>query len=251
MERTANQVTLDLVCSLYAEHADALRAAKDAQRAHRRAHPAMKTQLDDVEAEITYLLLRYLRPEKVVEIGSLHGWSTSWLLRALADNGTGRLTTVDLVGNATRTVPPALAKGRWEFRQGDARTLAGDWLSDVDYLFIDADHGARFARWYLSAVFPELDAAVSVHDVFHRATPLPFTEGAEVVRWLEKTQTPYFTAARARAKHAYARLTELRRELGVDAAVHPGRDNPMIYFRIHRSVDAGETAGGPELAPFR
>lgn len=251
MERTAHQVTLDLVRSLYREHTEALRAAKDAQRAHRNAHPAMKTQLDDVEAEITYLLLRHLRPEKVVEIGSLHGWSTSWILRALADNGTGKLTTIDLIGNATKTVPHALAKGRWEFRQGDARTLAGAVLSDVDYLFIDADHGARFARWYLSDVFPKIDAAVSVHDVFHRATPLPFTEGTEVVRWLGKTQTPYFTAARARAKHAYACLDELRRELGVDSAVHTGRDNPMIYFRIHRSVDARRTAGGPEVAPFR
>ncbi|GAB3391394.1 hypothetical protein GCM10027360_81590 [Amycolatopsis echigonensis] len=244
-------MTLDLVCSLYREHAEAIRAAKDAQRAHRRAHPTMKTQLDDVEAEITYLLLRHLRPEKVVEIGSLHGWSTSWILRALADNGAGRLTTVDLIGNATTTVPHTLAKSRWEFRQGDARTLAGDWLSDVDYLFIDADHGARFARWYLSDVFPNIDAAVSVHDVFHRAAPLPFTEGAEVVRWLEKTRTPYFTAARARAKHAYACLHELRRELGLGTVVHTGRDNPMIYFRIHRSVDARLTAGGSEVAPFR
>jgi predicted O-methyltransferase YrrM len=251
MERTANQVTLDLVCSLYVEHAEALRAAKEAQLAHRRAHPKMKTQLDDIEAETTYLLLRHLRPEKVVEIGSLHGWSTSWTLRALADNGTGRMTTVDLIGHAAATVPMALAKNRWEFRQGDARTLSGDWLSDADYLFIDADHGARFARWYLSEVFPAIDAAVSVHDVFHRRTPLPFTEGAEVLRWLKKTSTSYYTAAPARARDAYARLVGLRRELGLDGVVHPGRDNPMIYFRINRSVDGRSPAGGPEVAPLR
>ncbi|WP_033289364.1 class I SAM-dependent methyltransferase [Amycolatopsis jejuensis] len=251
MEKIGNRVTLDLVCSLYRQHAEALRAAKDAQRAHRRSHPAMKTQLDDLEAEITYLLLRQQRPAKVVEIGSLHGWSTSWLLRALADNGTGHLVTADLVGHAAATVPSSLAKGRWEFRQGDARTLTGDWLSDVDYLFVDADHGARFARWYLADVFPGLDAAVSVHDVFHRTTPLPFTEGKEVLRWLDTTHTPYFTAARARAPHASARLGELRRELGLSEAVHTGRANPMIYFRINRSVDAEAPAGGADPDPFR
>jgi len=233
MEQTANQVTFELVSALYREHAGALRAAKEAQLAHRRARPSMKTQLDDIEAEITYLLLRHLRPAKVVEIGSLHGWSTSWLLRALADNETGRLTTVDLVGHAVATVPAELAENRWEFRQGDARQLTGDWLAGVDYLFIDADHGARFAQWYLTQVFPKIDAAVSVHDVFHRRTPLPFTEGAEVLRWLAKTRTPYFTAARARARDVHARLGELRRELGLDAVVHTGRDNPMIYFRIN------------------
>lgn len=81
-ERHAEPVTLDLVERLHREHIDALLAAREAQRAHRGAHPSMKTQLDDVEAEITYLLLRHVRPAKVVEIGSLHGWSTSWLLRA-------------------------------------------------------------------------------------------------------------------------------------------------------------------------
>jgi predicted O-methyltransferase YrrM len=33
----------------------------------------MKAQLDDIEAEITYLLLRHARPETVVEIGTFHG----------------------------------------------------------------------------------------------------------------------------------------------------------------------------------
>ncbi|MBB4682938.1 class I SAM-dependent methyltransferase [Amycolatopsis jiangsuensis] len=232
--RLGEQVTLDLVDRLYREHAEALRAAREAQRAHRRAHPAMKTQLDDVEAEITYLLLRHFRPEKVVEIGSLHGWSTSWILRALADNGTGRLITADLIDHATGTVPESLSAGRWEFRKGDAKTLTGDWRAEVGYLFVDADHRARFAKWYLAEVFPTLapGTPVSVHDVFHRATPLPFTEGAEVLRWLERTGTRYFTASRARAPRTHARLGELRRELGLTESVHTGRDNPMLYFRV-------------------
>ncbi|MFF0148396.1 class I SAM-dependent methyltransferase [Amycolatopsis sulphurea] len=137
-----------------------------------------------------------------MEIGSLHGWSTSWLLHTLVDNETGRLVTADLIDRATETVPKSLSDGRWEFRKGDAKTLTGDWLSDVDYLFIDADHRARFARWYLADVSPALRPGipVSVHDVFHRAVPLPFTEGVEVLCWLDRAGTAYFTAARARAR---------------------------------------------------
>jgi hypothetical protein len=93
-----------------------------------------------------------------------------------------------------------LADGRWEFRRGDARTLAADWATNLDYLFIDADHRARFARWHLKEIFPRLRPAtpVSVHDVFHRAKPLPFTEGTEILQWLKDTRTPYFTAARVK-----------------------------------------------------
>lgn len=233
--RLADQVTLDLVHGLYRDHIDALREARAAQRAHRAANPSMKVQLDDIEAEITYLLLRHFRPAKVVEIGSLHGWSTSWILRALADNGTGGLVTMDLVDHATATVPRSLSADRWEFRQGDAKTLAADWVSDVDYLFIDADHRARFAKWYLGEVFPRLATGtpVSVHDVFHRASPLPFTEGSELLRWLEDTRTPYFTAAPARDRHVHGYLSELRRDLGLTEPIHSGRDNPMLYFRMH------------------
>jgi hypothetical protein len=49
----------------------------------------------------------------------------------------------------------------------------------ADYLFIDAAHSARFARWYIGNLLPRIPAGipVSVHDVFHRRRPLPFTEG--------------------------------------------------------------------------
>lgn len=68
----------------------------------------MRTQLDDVEAERTYLLIRARQPATVVEIGALDGRSTSWLLQALRDNGTGRLLTMDLAADATFGVPEAV-----------------------------------------------------------------------------------------------------------------------------------------------
>ncbi len=58
------EITTDLVTDLYREHRADLDRVRHEQRRLRR---------DDIEAEITYLLLRHARPETVVEIGTFHG----------------------------------------------------------------------------------------------------------------------------------------------------------------------------------
>lgn len=227
-------IDLSLAEELYSRYAKDLSVARDEQRALKTNQEGMKTQLDDVEAELTYLFIRHFQPQHIVEIGSLHGWSTTWNLRALRDNGSGRLTTMDLIDNAKKNVPDELSEGRWEFRQGDVREASTDWISDVEYLFIDAAHGAKFGRWYLANLFPKLpiDLPISVHDVFHSSFPWPFSEGLEVVRWLGERDITYFTAASKREKENYRRLLEVKNELGLTEPVHTGRDNPMIYFRL-------------------
>ena len=90
---------------LYRKYADDLAAVRDEQR---RRLPGIRAQLDDVEAELTYLRLRELRPSTVVEIGTFHGWSTTWLLSALRDNGVGRLLSYDVVDHVVRSVPKAV-----------------------------------------------------------------------------------------------------------------------------------------------
>src|SRR6478609_1544796 len=107
MTTTTSPATLDLaaVTDLYDRYAQPLRQAREGQREllwqHRRQ---LRPKLDDIEAELTYLLLRELRPAAVVEIGTFHGWSTTWILRALRDNGGGHLHSYDLVDHAVRSV---------------------------------------------------------------------------------------------------------------------------------------------------
>lgn len=224
--------TLELVEKLYEKYADDLRLAQKEQRALRESDPSMKAQLDDLESEITYLLLREHRPETVVEIGCLHGWSTSWILRALQDNGTGELRSYDIIENATRHVPPDLSSGRWQFVQGDVRERMSRLPADIQYLFIDAAHSGRFAKWYIADLLPRLesDTPVSVHDVFHGARPLPFTEGAVLLDWLRRTDRRYFTVSAAHARAINGRVLRLRAELGLSERVHTGKDNPMLFF---------------------
>ncbi|WP_224387643.1 class I SAM-dependent methyltransferase [Pseudonocardia sp. ICBG1293] len=223
---------LELLTGLYRTHADDLAAVIDRQRALL-ATGSITPQLDDVEAEITYLLLRHHRPSQVVEIGTYYGWSTAWILSALRDNGSGHLSSFDLVDHVRRTVPDDLATGRWTFHPGDLRENLEKVPHDTGYLFVDADHGRRFARWYLEHLFGRITPGTptSVHDVFHLPRARPFTEGSEVLRRLERTGTPWFTASRPAAPGALRALDAVRAELGITGARGTTR-NPMIFFAM-------------------
>lgn len=225
--------TVDTTMALYRKYADDLRQVRAQQRRHRAANPDMRVQLDDLEAEITYLRLREQRPREVVEIGCLHGWSTTWILRALRDNGRGSLRTFDRIDDAARRVPADLAQ-RWTFVRGDVRNRLADMPASIDYLFLDAAHNARFARWYVQHLLAPLEPGtlVSVHDVFHSARPLPFSEGSVLLRWLQRGGIEHFTASPARSRPVYVQLMSLRAELGLTDPVHSGRGNPMLFYAV-------------------
>lgn len=226
-------IDLGTVSALYREHATDLARVAERQRRFREATPSMVPQLDDLEAEITYLLLRHTRPARVVELGTFHGWSTSWILQALRDNGSGHLHSFDRVDHVRHTVPADLAAGRWTFVHGDVRERLADVPRDTGYLFVDAAHSGRFARWYVEQLFPLVPAGipVSVHDVFHGPRALPFTEGAVVLRWLDARGVGWFTPARRRAREVFEQLLELRAGLGLVGA-RGTTVNPMLWFTM-------------------
>lgn len=225
---------LDFLTDLYRAHAEDLLAVVAQQRGFLAANRGTVTpQLDDVEAELTYLLLRHHAPAHVVEVGTFHGWSTTWILSALRDNGAGRLHSFDRVDHVRRTVPAGLADGRWTFHQGDLRDTVDRVPPDTGYLFVDADHGRRFGRWYLRHLFPRIapGTPTSVHDVFHLRWARPFTEGSEVIRWLDERRVDWFTAARPAARRTLSELDAVRAELGIAGARGTAR-NPMIWFEM-------------------
>lgn len=218
---------VELAVELYRTFADDLCAVIDELRGF-----AAPRQLDDVEAELTYLLLRHHRPATVMELGTFHGWSTNWLLRALRDNEHGHLHSFDRVDHVVQNVPRALA-GRWTFVGGDVRETLAKVPGDVGYLFVDADHGARFARWYLAELVPLMPAGIpmSVHDVLPGRAPRPWSEGSVVTAWLRSQDISTFTASRRAAPEVFAQLQDVRAELGITGARGTTR-NPMIFFSL-------------------
>ncbi|MGH8791929.1 MAG: class I SAM-dependent methyltransferase [Stackebrandtia sp.] len=217
---------------LYQTYADDLRLARREQARLRRDSPGMKTQLDDVEAELTYLRLREARPASTVEVGCLDGWSTSWILRALRDNGGGELFSFDSRGGAPRHVPPELSRGRWTFVAGDVRRRTDRLPAEIDFLCVAAAHTARFARWYIPHLVERLGpgAPVGVHGVFRRARPLPFGQARVVTSWLRGRDVPHFTASPVRNPLVHRQLCRIRRELGFDAPIHTGSRNATVFF---------------------
>jgi predicted O-methyltransferase YrrM len=255
-------LTLELVSRLYREHAAALRVVRESQRqlygqrsdarlerfapyrwaaaALRRAGlPAhykrrFRPKFDDIEAELIYLLVRQERPAAVLEIAPYYGWSTTWLLQALRDNGLGRLHSYDLVDYSRWTVPADLAGGRWSFVQADVREAVDRLPREVGYLFLDATHTAEFARWYLDELFPRLrpGTLVSVHDVVRGPVLPPMPESIVLLEWLERRGVPYFTAAPGQRGGAHDALVALKRELGLAEPIHDSVKNPSVFFRL-------------------
>ena len=191
--------------------------------------------LDDLEAEITYLLIRDRNPDMVVEMSPNSGWSTTWILSALRDNrARGQLWSYDLHDTSTKFVPRMLSSGRWHLVLGDAKhTMRKDL--DFDYLFIDSDHTKQFANWYVEALLPRVKPGclISVHDVFHGS--VPSEEGEVVLSWLKKRQLSYWTAARAVSAAITQLLNQERLRLGMGYAIHArSANNSMMFVEVNR-----------------
>jgi len=162
----------DLVGDLYwvyqrtraPEYADALTGAPGGS-ARRYVAELVPSGVQERKEVLLYLIVRTLRPERVVETGVWLGWSSRAILTALARNGTGHLTSIDLPTTATgrlnadgtfdrahvevisdtgREVPEYL-RGRWELNvvasaEESAATLKRIAARGMDMFFHDSDH---------------------------------------------------------------------------------------------------------------
>jgi len=242
-------ISTDYIIQLYRRYREDLRALRRQQRwfllrknnSLLRRLRRMKIRrylvvpmLDDLEAEITYMLIRERTPKIVIEMSPNTGWSTTWILSALRDNGQkGQLWSYDLHDASVKLVPPKLSENRWHFVLGDAKeTLAK--APDFDHLFVDSDHSEDFAKWYVRELFPRVRSGciVSVHDVFHQATPSE--EGAVVLRWLEERGIPHWTVSPAVNPELTRLLLDERRKLGSTFSnrIHVGTKESMLFFQM-------------------
>jgi len=202
-------------------------------------------QFDDIACEITYLLLREERPETVVEISPCGGWSTSWILNALRDNGCGHLTSFDIIDHSAVKVPWDLAEGIRTFHLGDVIQSA-HLPTTIDFLFMDSDHSAPFAEWYVQNVFPRVrsGAPVLVDDVFQPGgAAASGGEGPVVLDWLQQRGIDYFTAAHDENRAAYDAIEQHKQQLGLGEPIirHPGV-NPAIFFTMNSARPEGPSA---------
>jgi predicted O-methyltransferase YrrM len=110
------------------------------------------------EGKLLYIIAKLVRATRVLEIGTLGGYSTTWLARALPAGGTIVTLEVDPTHAAVARqnlagVAPGVSIG---IREGDAlqslAAMAASREPAFDLIFIDADK-PRYVR-YLEAALP-------------------------------------------------------------------------------------------------
>lgn len=110
------------------------------------------------EGRLLQVLLRMVKAARVLELGTLGGYSAIWMARALPEEG--RLITVEKVPEraelARRHVERADLADRIEVRVGEARELLVDLAGEApfDAVFIDADKKGypEYLEWCIENV---------------------------------------------------------------------------------------------------
>jgi predicted O-methyltransferase YrrM len=174
-ERATFAAVLDEL-AIYAEAFAAIAAESDGNRAPG-APRFDQDWFPTLDAAIAYRMVRTLRPQRIVEIGSGH--STRFMARAIADGGLAtKLTAIDpapraaiaslAIEHVADTVPPQRgdddAFARFGVRHAFEQLTAGD------VLFIDSSHilmPGNDVDYLFNRVLPALPvgAIVQVHDI--------------------------------------------------------------------------------------
>jgi predicted O-methyltransferase YrrM len=150
-ESYGNQAIVELITELYAREDEAM--ARALAELERPEIPSI--QVSPRDGAILALLLRMVSARRVVEIGTLTGYSALWLLRGMPADG--HLWTLEAdpahAEAARRVFKAAGVSGRVTLLEGPARTALPGLAEEGPFgaVFIDADKEgyAAYGRWAL------------------------------------------------------------------------------------------------------
>jgi predicted O-methyltransferase YrrM len=119
-------------------------------------------QVSAVQGKLLYLLARMIPARNILEIGTLGGYSTIWMARALPENG--RVITLEAKAKhaevAQKNFALAGVEGKVELRLGKALDtlpqIAAQGCGPFDLIFIDADKSnmPEYFEWSLRLARP-------------------------------------------------------------------------------------------------
>jgi hypothetical protein len=128
-------------------------------------------QYDWFSGEALYCLIRYQKPETVLEISTSSGYSTLFMAKALKENNKGTIYTYEIdrtVANKAKEVFRVYNVANFiKVIIGDALKTAEKTKVDFDLLFLDSLHTENFARWFIEkfVLHAKDDVLFHVHDV--------------------------------------------------------------------------------------
>ena len=122
------------------------------------------------EGTLLYSLIRLARPLVAVEIGRLGGASTEWIARALADNCSGVVHSIDVapvMPEAKERLAPWVGNHvvlhTFSSHGEEAKKLA-DELGAIDFLWVDGNHSAAGVEADCKLWMPRLRGYAVFHD---------------------------------------------------------------------------------------
>lgn len=144
------------ITEMFAPEDDGLRSALAAAK----EHGLPEIQISPIQGKLLQLLAAACNAKKILEIGSLAGYSGIWLARALPANG--RLITLELSQKHAEVVRNSFVRAgvgdRTELRVGRALDLLPHLTSEApfDLVFIDADKAPypQYLEWALQLTRP-------------------------------------------------------------------------------------------------
>jgi predicted O-methyltransferase YrrM len=112
-------------------------------------------QVTALQGKMLQMFARMVGARRILEVGTLGGYSTIWLARALPENG--RLVTLEAAAKhaavARKNLERAGLMGKVELREGPALDtlprLVAEGMGPFDLIFLDADkeHNAEYLQW--------------------------------------------------------------------------------------------------------
>lgn len=132
--------------------------ALDAVLAANQAAGLRAIDVSPLQGKLLHLFARAIGAKRVLEIGTLGGYSTLWLARAVGDDG--RVTTLEIQPHnadvARANLDRAGVGDRVEIRVGPALDLLPAVEGPFDLIFIDADKANqdKYLAWALKLARP-------------------------------------------------------------------------------------------------
>ena len=110
------------------------------------------------QGKLLHILAKMIGARRVLEIGTLGGYSTIWMARALSEDG--RIVTVELDPRTAQVARANFERAGFaamiDLRVGAALDILPELEGPFDLVFIDADkaNNARYAQWALKLARP-------------------------------------------------------------------------------------------------
>jgi hypothetical protein len=161
----------------------------------------MEGQYDFFDMVMLWKMIKHFGVRRVIECSPFKGWSTTVIQKGLEGRDAVHISfdIQDFEPQIRRNMAHHVPLSAWQFVLGDFKETIlkfAQELSTVDLLFIDSDHSADFARWYLDeAKLPEqlhAGALMHVHDIYPLGRePGSFGESPYLLRWLQRHKRNY------------------------------------------------------------